>query len=340
MQTISMVTDIETDMSLRGKEAIDDIRDIGHAKREILSMVGKGSDAGRLLIQESDLTSTCDGRSTDIECDDQEFRVMDLCQSVERLLEPAFDDLDQDMCGLIPQAMPAGVGQLVADGALSRSYQTPNPSRCANMGRMSRASNQECKRCGHQCESRAKFCINCGTKRDVTLGVTESVEWDGHSPTQVAIPAIVPPPPEYSAPTFWNIQSDSREPVPVYTHPGCAAPCAEVSQVPPVPAFNNLPSSLLDLAPFHSWANHQVSLDYPVGTNAPLKVCCQKAPFGHTPKPLDPTLPAKKKVPSWTESSMTSVLDGQALCRIHHQALASRYSPPNFDRDHQPCILQ
>lgn len=342
-----MVTDFETDMSMRRKEAIVDICDL---------------DLANIFIQESDATSTCDGlsrrgsSSTGMDFDDHEFSVMDLCQSVE----PASDDFKQDKFGLpvppglpvptglpvpqglpvptglpgsIPQTTPAGVGQLVAERASSRLYEAHDPSRCADMGCMSRASNQKCTRCGHKCESQAKFCVNCGTKRDVTLGVTESVERGGHAPTQVAIPAAVSRPPGR-----WNIQSDSREPVAVYTTPGCTPPCAEVSQVPPLAASNNVPSSLRELPPFQPKANHQGLQDYPVGAKAPLKVSLWERT--HTLKPLDTTIPTKKKPPSWTERPISSVLDWQALCPIHHQAFASRYSPPNFDRDHQPCIQQ
>lgn len=346
-----MVTDLEDDMSMFGQETIDNTGDLDVAKQEFLGMIGTDSHARKLSIQASDVTSTCDGTSTEIDSDEQELSVMevsdqqqqhvDVCESV--LIDAASDEVMQDnMLGPIPQAMPAGAAQLVAEGASIRSYQAPSSSMYANTGCMGRASNQECKRCGHQFGLSAKFCINCGTKRDVTLGATGAVEWGGHVPTQVAIPPTVSPPPGR-----WNMLSNSYEPVPAYKSPPCAAPCAEVAQVPPAPPFNNVPPPPLEPAPTQLWTNHQVPMklpggtevtDYPVGMKFPLKISCQKDAFGRAP--LDPTIPAKKKIPSWTQRPVTSVQDLQALLGIRHQAFTSRCPPPNFDRDDQSCIQQ
>jgi hypothetical protein len=293
-----MVTDIEAEMTMRGKEADNDHLNQDLAGQQILSMIGGGSNARKLSIQASDVTSTCDGTNTEIDCDEQVLSEFFLPSDWYDSIEPATENSNQDMLYSVPPSMPVEVAQNPVHGsvigqpeyALGQSYQAPNCSMHAPSGYIKHTASQEC---GHQIHCQTTSYGICGAHRDAPPRAAEAVAWH---------------------PSF-----DSGVKFDALTH-GC-------------------------VAPFQSWLNQEVQLNYPVGLKSPLKVSCQKVPSGCAPKALDPDIPTKKKVPVWTQRSgtqrsVTGIQDLQALCRIHHHACTSRYSPPNFDRDHQPCIQQ
>jgi hypothetical protein len=337
------------DPLLNGKEAVDEDNYMGssiseppstapstpvsNARQEILVMAGQDNIAS-LVPQASDGSSVeSDSDAEGFSKDEQLVTQMELRLSKESGFDAFNDDTFgsdwigaskawsfeenvlanerlADSCESVPETSDADSGrsEMTVSSSKQMSSLNKKPKKQAQsksamtstMRAQVCAFSEQCRNCGNSHQSAAKFCIICGAKRD-----TMSCTTDGA--------------PKVIAPRISAVAGAANH----------------------VPQLSATPPSLAEPLPFQSWAGQAPSLapSFHIEMKEPLKVCLMEGTM--TSRALHPEYPAKKMVPSYVQRSSTTLLqDLQALCESQQHAATSRYNPPNFDRDHQPCIQQ